>query len=186
MKKLVYSTGMVMMFFSFQACQEQEVQPYDITQDQLVNSVADKSDLFDTDENANKRVINYVAHLSGDHEVPPVESTAAGQVKFQLNHDGSSLYYKLIVANIENVRFAHIHLASEGNNGPVVVTLYPGPTLEKVNGILAEGNIMSADLSGPLAGMSLSSLIDEINNSMTYVNVHTDQVPSGELRGQIM
>lgn len=178
--------GMVMLFLSFQACEEQEVQPFDTTQDQFANEEAEKSDLFNAEENANKRVINYVAHLSGGQEVPPVETNAVGQVKLQLNHDGSELYYKLIVANIENVRFSHIHLAPAGTNGSIVVFLYPGPTLGSVNGILAEGVITSSDLTGPLAGQNLSDLISEINNGQTYVNVHTDQVPGGEIRGQIM
>jgi hypothetical protein len=186
MKNLFYSLGMVMLFLSFQACEQQEVPPVDITRGQLSNEEADQSDLFNAEENANKRVINYVAHLSGGQEVPPVETNAVGQVKLQLSNDGSELYYKLIVANIENVRFSHIHLAPAGTNGPIVVFLYPGPTLGNVNGILAEGIITSSDLTGPLAGQDLSDLISEINEGGTYINVHTDQVPSGEIRGQIM
>lgn len=177
---------MVILFLSFQACEQQEVLPIDLTQDQMSNEETNSSDLFNADENANKRVINYVAHLSGGQEVPPVETNAVGQVKLQLNHDGTELYYKLIVANIKNVRFSHIHLAPAGTNGSIVVFLYPGPTLGSVNGILAEGIITSSDLTGPLAGQNLSDLISAINDGQTYINVHTDQVPSGEIRGQIM
>jgi hypothetical protein len=183
MKKLTQLSTIIILFVFFQACENQEVRPDDSAQESLVDFNSDNSSLSNTE--SNKRIINYVAHLSGDQEVPPAETNAVGQVKLQLNHDGSELYYKLIVANINNVRFSHIHLAPAGANGPIVVFLYPGPTIESVNGILAEGIITSSDLTGPLTGQGLSDLIAKINDGQTYVNVHTDQVPGGEIRGQI-
>lgn len=137
-----------------------------------------------------KQVLTFKAHLSGDQEVPPAETNATGQTIFKLSKDGTSLEYKLIVANIHNVRMAHIHLAPVGVNGGVVVWLYPDsppPQLieGRVNGILAEGTITSEDLVGDLAGESLQDLIDLMTAGETYVNVHTDQYPGGEIRGQI-
>ena len=66
---------------------------------------------------------NFVAHLSGDNEVPPVDTRAQGQAKFQLSKDGNELHFKLIAANIENILQAHIHCGAAGVNGPVVVFL---------------------------------------------------------------
>jgi hypothetical protein len=60
---------------------------------------------------------NFVAHLSGDEEVPVRETLAQGQAVFHLSKDGSTLSYKLIVANIENVVAAHIHLGAFGATG---------------------------------------------------------------------
>jgi hypothetical protein len=129
---------------------------------------------------------NFNAQLSGANEVPAVSTQARGNAVLQLNADGTELSYRLIVANITDVRASHIHLAPEGANGPVVVTLFPGPTIAgPVNGVLAEGTITASDLAGPLAGMPLSALIENLNNGDLYINVHTDQVPSGEIRGQI-
>ncbi|MDX1638190.1 MAG: CHRD domain-containing protein [Balneolaceae bacterium] len=136
---------------------------------------------------------NYRTHLSGKTEVPePVDTKAQGEAIFKLSKDGSYISYKLIVANIENVFMAHIHLAPEGVNGPVGVWLYPGdgppPQLIEgtTNGILAEGVIMVDDLTGPLAGNdSLEQLLDAMQNGGAYVNVHTTQNPAGEIRGQI-
>lgn len=129
---------------------------------------------------------NFVANLSGGEEVPPVDTNAAGVAKFQLSKDGQELSYKLIVANIDNVSMAHIHVAPAGANGPVVAFLYNElPSSDRSNGVLAEGVITSAELVGPLAGMSMFDLIDSIRAGNTYVNVHTTDVPSGELRGQI-
>jgi hypothetical protein len=131
---------------------------------------------------------NFRTHLSGEEEVPAVDTRATGQAIFQLRSDG--LHYKLIVANIENVTMAHIHLAPAGANGPVVAWLYPdAPPPELIpgrfNGVLAEGVITSDDLVGPLEGQTLDDLVNEIKAGNTYVNVHTSQYPAGEVRGQI-
>jgi hypothetical protein len=134
---------------------------------------------------------NFTTHLTGDEEVPePAQTNATGQAIFNLKNNGTELHYKLIVANIEDVFMAHIHLAPEGQNGPVVVWLYPdnpppllipGPT----NGILAEGVISADDLVGPFAGLTLEALVEAFKAGNCYVNVHTLTFPAGEIRGQI-
>jgi hypothetical protein len=133
---------------------------------------------------------NFSTHLSGDEEVAPVQTLAQGQAIFQLSKDGTELTYKLIVANIENVLQAHIHLAPMGTNGPVVVWLYPSaPPAQLIpgrsSGILATGTITAEDLAGPLAGMTMDDLVAAMQSGNTYVNVHTTQNPGGEIRGQI-
>jgi hypothetical protein len=141
-------------------------------------------------EFARPAVRNFRAHLSGDQEVHPVNTKATGQAIFQLSKDGTSLSYKLIVANIENVTQAHIHFAPAGVNGPVVAWLYPaGPPAQlipgRTSGVLAQGELTVANLVGPLDGFPLSDLIDLFNDGEAYVNVHTSQYPPGEIRGQI-
>ena len=127
------------------------------------------------------------AILEGDEEVPPVDSDAKGAAIFRTSNDGTELNYRLIVANIEDVTAAHIHLAPRGENGDIVAFLFnpETPTDGRTNGVLAEDTITSADLVGPLEGSTLSELIDEIEAGNTYVNVHTVDHPSGEIRGQI-
>ena len=73
--------------------------------------------------NSNKSV-----HLSGDLEVPANASAGQGQASFHLSEDGTSVDYKLNVANIENVVVSHIHMGMPGVNGPVGVFLYPSST----------------------------------------------------------
>jgi len=133
---------------------------------------------------------NFVAQLSGSQEVPANTSRARGVATFQLSRDGTELAYRLIVANIENVTMAHIHLAPAGVNGQVVAWLYPGsPPAQlipgRTQGVLAEGTITEASLIGPLAGQPLQALVDQLVAGNAYVNVHTSQFPPGEVRGQI-
>jgi len=141
---------------------------------------------------------NFRTHLSGDNELPLRVTLAQGEAIFQLNEDGSELSYKLIATNIQNVVAAHIHLGLESENGPVVAFLYGNAPAGggRHNGVLSQGVITSADLIGPMAGMSLSDLISEIEASNAYVNVHTNDgvaptntgpgdFPGGEIRGQI-
>lgn len=172
-------------FLAFASCEKP---------DNLSDLVSDSSQsLNDSDlKKAGKgpMVLNFRTHLSGDQEVPPRDTDATGQAIFQLSKDGTELHYKLIVANIENVTQAHIHVAPVGVNGGVVAWLYP-PTPPatlipgKSNGILQQGIITSASLVGSLAGQDLSDLIDSILAGNTYVNVHTLQFTGGEIRGQI-
>ena len=140
----------------------------------------------------------YLAHLKGRNEVPARDTRAAGNAVFHLSEDGTSLSYRLIVANIDNVVQAHIHVGPPGENGPVVAFLYglvaAGGGTE--NGVLATGTITAANLIGTLAGQPLSALVDEINAGNAYVNVHTNDgddtpnegpgdFPGGEIRGQM-
>jgi hypothetical protein len=138
---------------------------------------------------------NYRTHLNGALEIPgPIDTKAQGQAIFQLSKDGNSMSYKLIVANIENVRMAHIHVKDPdsltGQTGPVVVWLYPdaSPGVEipgRFQGVLGEGIITSQRLVGPLAGQPLSALLQAIESGEAYVNVHTTQNMPGEIRGNL-
>jgi CHRD domain len=115
---------------------------------------------------------------------------AQGQATFRLSKDGKRLIYRLSVTNIKDVSMAHIHLAAAGENGPVVVWLYPSkpPAMVKTgmfSGLLARGTITAANLMGPLKGKSIADLVDELKMGKTYVNVHTKEHPEGEIRGQI-
>jgi hypothetical protein len=125
-------------------------------------------------------------HLTGAGEVPPVDTKAQGQATFHVSRDGMSVSYRVMVANLENVRASHIHLAAPGVNGPVIVTLFGGPTIEgPFNGVLAEGSFTAADFTGPMGGQTIERLLEELAAGNLYVNVHTDAYPSGEIRGQL-
>jgi hypothetical protein len=117
-------------------------------------------------------------------------SQAGGKATFELNKEGTVLHYKLVVTNAQDVTMAHIHLAPPGKDGQVAAWLYPSgppPMLKpgKFEGTLADGDIKAGNLQGDLAGKPLTDLIGKIEAGEAYVNVHTQKMPGGEIRGQI-
>jgi hypothetical protein len=128
----------------------------------------------------------FFADLSVSQVVPPIDSKAAGNAEFESTMDGSSISYTVNVTDINAVKAAHIHIGEIGQNGDVVVTLFKSETpTGPLSGILSKGNITSDKLEGPMAGKQLSDLINVMKSEGTYVNVHTQQNPDGEIRGQI-
>ena len=55
----------------------------------------------------------------------------------------------------------------------------------QTNAVLSEGTISSSDLEGPMEDRDISDLVLAMSNGVTYVNVHTEANPDGEIRGQI-
>ena len=168
-----YITYLAAMLFVFTSCEKETMEP-EVMEAQFQTQVnGEKAHL--------KNVQSFNAHLSGDQEVQPVDTDATGQTIFKLSKDRSTLSYKLIVSNIENLAAAHIHIGAQGSNGPVVVTLYSGLITGRTSGVVAEGTITDADING--------KTLEELYNIMlaggAYVNVHTSQNAGGEIRGQI-
>lgn len=128
---------------------------------------------------------NFTGKLTGDQEVHLVETSATGVAIVRFNKDDSMANFQVNVANLVDVRFAHIHLGKRGQNGPVVVTLQPTKIIGPVNGVYAKGMITASSLSGRLAGGDLIILKEAIRTGNAYVNVHTDKYGAGELRGQL-
>jgi CHRD domain len=129
----------------------------------------------------------FIIELTGFEEVPPVNNTSAiGRAEFKLGQD--NIMYTVNVTDIENVTAAHIHRGQVGENGPIVITLFKSetPTTAMATEVLSEGNITATNLEGPMAGQLLSNLTSAMQNEQTYVNVHTQQNPNGEIRGQIL
>jgi hypothetical protein len=142
----------------------------------------------------------YKAAMDGKQMQPePIQTVATGAVEFAVSADGKSIAYKLSVDRLTNPSAADVHLGPPSQNGPVVARLYPngkGGKKGEFSGVLAEGRLTSADLTGPLTGASMADLIAEIAAGDVYVNVHTNDgiEPAnsgpgdfrlGEIRGQL-
>lgn len=117
------------------------------------------------------------AALSGQSEVPPVTTNADGNVDATLT--GNTLTVTGSVTNLSSAlrevqgSAAHIHRGQAGENGPIVFPLTVQP--------LVGAN--SANLSGTF---TLSDeQINILRNGGYYVNVHTENYPGGEVRGQL-
>lgn len=127
----------------------------------------------------------FVAMLSGKNEVPSINSKASGKAVITFSEDGKQLHYKITLNNIDSVFAAHIHIGSAKQNGPIAVVLYNDQTTGKVNGALAEGTVASKDLIGPMEGKTIKDLEMAVEKGNAYINVHTNENQSGEVRGQL-
>lgn len=132
----------------------------------------------------------FYATLTGAEQVPAQATPAYGTASFVVEAGGNSLRYALTVVGVPNVMMAHIHIGAPGQNGPVVLWLYPSaPPPVPIAGVttadLGMGVATRANLMGPLAGQPLSALINAMAAGNAYVNVHTQQAPGGLIRGQI-
>ncbi|MGP4082940.1 CHRD domain-containing protein [Pseudalkalibacillus sp. R45] len=136
----------------------------------------------------------FIAVLDGENEVPPVNTDAFGNAKFVANRRLEQITFVLKVEDIENLVQAHIHFGAPGQNGPVLAFLFGADlaTLEEQDGIstdkgIVTGIITNEDIESNDVGVGdVNDLIRFMCDGRTYVNVHTEQNPAGEIRGQIM
>ncbi len=111
----------------------------------------------------------YTAFMAGVHEVPEVITDGRGLGIFHLNQAKTSVHIKVLFLGLtSDVTGAHIHNAQAGANGPVIFDLDP----------LLNGNTIEGDWD---PGVHLDALLA----GELYINVHTDNNPAGEIRGQI-
>jgi hypothetical protein len=125
----------------------------------------------------------FIANLTGKEEVPPTNSNATGTVQFNLKgNDG--IDYLVNATNIRGVTDGHLHLGKKGENGLIVFTLFrPDAPVDQIS----ENETITADeFVGPLKGKSINDLTTAMGNGSIYANIHTQENPNGEIRGQIM
>lgn len=113
--------------------------------------------------------ILFSANLSGSQEVPPNLSPATGFGSVLLSDDQTSITVSLNFSGLLAAQTAaHIHgPAAPGVNGPVV---FPLPLGQVSNAVFAITPAQAATLM----------------NELFYFNVHSQQFPGGEIRGQIL
>jgi hypothetical protein len=144
--------------------------------------------------------LQFTARLSAQEEVPPANSQATGTadffdfppptLEFLRHFSEPMLEYVVNASNIENtgVTAGHIHSGKQGENGPVIATLwqYSIRTSGSITNEVSEtGFITARILEGPMAGKQLSDLVTAMSNGETYVDIHTERNPNGEIRGQL-
>ena len=129
----------------------------------------------------------YKAPLSGQNEVPAVETSATGEAEFTLPAN-DTIKYRVNVTGISNATAAHIHMGKAGENGDVIVDLLNTPTSkgkDTAYGMIFRGNFSDSSLKGAMQGKTLDDLAAAIETGDTYVNVHTSEHKDGEIRGQL-
>jgi len=134
------------------------------------------------------------AHLDGRAEVSPAGRSSAivgdpdgtGSIYvFGIDGDPNTLCYVLTVdkiALVEPGMAAHIHKATEGNNGGVVVNLarpFDGDSAD----CLTQGEVLPNGAPAFPTGETVAQIL--ANPTEYYVNVHNTEFPGGAIRGQL-
>lgn len=110
--------------------------------------------------------------LSGDNEVPVVTSQGSGTGYVTLDTATGSMQVQVVTTGITTPNAAHVHTGIAGENGDVLFALtQDAAEVGSFNG--------SVDT---LEAAALTSVVD----GGTYLNVHSAENASGELRGQIV
>ena len=113
-----------------------------------------------------------VTELSGEQQVPTLDSNADGLASLTLDEAGSTLTIHVNTRDLDDASGAHLHNAFGGNNGPVEIGLTQDGS-DPAHWFVEEQTVSAAQLAALLAGG-------------TYVNVHSPANPGGEIRGQVI
>lgn len=146
---------------------------------------------------------DFIATLTGKEVVPPVETAGTGIANFEVLDN--SVNYQINVLDAGRITSIQIHNGTMGTNGDVIVTLFKSKdngtnlienmskisdisltTQQRSSSFSASGNFNVSDLTGSLAGKTINDLVLVMQSDETYVNVHSEDHPEGELRGQIL
>lgn len=128
---------------------------------------------------------SFRATLTGDQEVPPVETDAHGLALYLFNLEETRMRFRLRVFDIEDVIAAHVHCAPPGEDGPVGVTLFSGGPVSIESGILTRGIVTAPDPGNACGWDDISDVVEAMRSGNAYDNVHTLAHPGGEIRGNI-
>jgi hypothetical protein len=119
--------------------------------------------------------------LSGFNEVQPVESEAVGGIKAELTGETLTItgaFSGLGSAFNEDIAGgAHLHIGGPGMNGDVDLGLMPTIGADQTS-----GTFTATDNTYALTSEQAAT----IRSGAYYVNIHTTDIPSGELRGQVL
>jgi hypothetical protein len=129
----------------------------------------------------------YDAPLSGENQVPPVQSNATGLAEFTPPVN-ETIKYRINITGISAATGAHIYSGQAGESGEVIADLMTDTTKNRDTsyGMTIRGNLSDSSLKGPMQGKTLADLVAAMDSGQTYVNIHTTQNPDGEIRGQII
>lgn len=138
------------------------------------------------------------ANPNGFDEVPTLSSSAHANFSARLNRNESEITYSLRYSGFTSpVAQAHIHFGRTAINGGVMVFLCSnlgnGPagtpscpaTEGTVSGTLTAADMVNGAAAQGITAGEFAELVDALRAGATYVNIHTEQFPGGEIRDQV-
>lgn len=118
---------------------------------------------------AQAEILTLKAEMTAAKEVPPAaDSKASGSATFTIDTETKKITWETTSRDLTGAATAaHIHgPAAEGENA--------GPLID-----------MSANIERGSADLTDAQLAD-VQAGRTYVNIHTEKYPDGEIRGQLL
>lgn len=148
-------------------------------------------------QSAQADIAEFNFFLSGDQAVPGNDTDAAGAAQFIYDTDTDTFDLDLMVFGLElsdlsiagpNGTPIHIHMAPAGANGPIVFDLgFFSNFFDDGLGIRFQLTGQSVeDMQGGIPPIDAAAFEAALFSSNLYVNIHTNDFPGGELRGQII
>jgi hypothetical protein len=143
--------------------------------------------------------ITFFANLTGANEVPPVVSPGTGFATVVLDPTAETIQINATFSGLTTpTNAAHIHCCAPlGTNAGVATTVpaFPGFSLGGTSGNyssvvfnLTEPTIYNPAFVTAQGGLANAEavLIAGIIGGQSYLNIHTDMFPGGEIRGQLV
>jgi CHRD domain len=127
-----------------------------------------------------------IAVLSGGSEAPTAVNTGAhGKAVITIDPAAGEVTWVIDVFNYPTgLTASHIHVGSPGTAGPVVIDF--APTAIGVSGPFRIQGSTKAFIARPAQGIrSMEEAMLAIASGNSYVNVHSQANPGGEIRGQL-
>lgn len=129
---------------------------------------------------------DFTANLSGSEEVPSVETEGEGTLEAALDEAGTTLTVTGTYTGLSGAptppegatSAVHIHVAPRGENGPIVAPLTVTPDPEDPTSGTFGGEVTIGTDEGQLP-------LEDLEGFGSYVNIHTEANPAGEIRGQL-
>ena len=127
------------------------------------------------------------ARLSGEQEVPPVDTETEGRAEVEFDWDYTKAEFTLEIEDGTRVTQAHIHCAPKGENGPVVVFLagFHDRGWDVDGRWISDATFTDENILSTACGDSLAAIAQSMADGLTYINVHTIANRPGEVRGQL-
>jgi hypothetical protein len=106
--------------------------------------------------------------LSGQQQVPPISSSAAGTAMINVAPD-RTVSGKVTYSGVDATA-AHIHQGGSGSNGPPIVPLT---------------KVADSSFEVPKGARLTEEQYEQYKKGNLYVNIHSERYPGGELRAQL-
>jgi hypothetical protein len=133
----------------------------------------------------------FTAMLTGAQEVPPINTDGTGD--FEMKNQQGVITFSLNFSDLSStLTVAHLHFAPTKVAGGVMIFLCggggqpdcPAATEGNITGTITAANVVGPTTQGIDVG-DLDSALEAVRTGLSYVNMHTTNFASGEIRGQV-